>query len=102
MPIDAFQEQIMTFAQAAKILPRKRAGKKTHVCTVYRWASRGIRGVALETIRVGGTTCTSREALQRFFDALTGPKKQPTDDQPSRGRKKAIIESERFLKEEMF
>jgi hypothetical protein len=28
--------------------------------------------VRLETIKFGGTTCTSKEALQRFFDRLTG------------------------------
>ena len=26
----------------------------------------------LETVKIGGTTCTSLEALQRFFDRLTG------------------------------
>lgn len=28
--------------------------------------------VRLETIQLGGTKCTSLEALQRFFDRLTG------------------------------
>ena len=35
------------------------------------WARNGIRGVRIETIRVGGTLCTSLEALQRFFDRLS-------------------------------
>ena len=31
----------------------------------------GVRGIRLESIMVGGTRCTSVQALQRFFDALT-------------------------------
>ena len=42
--------------------------------TLYRWSAKGIRGVRLETIRVGGSLCTSVQALQRFFDRLSGPR----------------------------
>jgi len=52
-------------------LPRRRRGKKCHVSTLYRWASVGCRGVRLETVQIGATCCTSREALQRFFESLT-------------------------------
>jgi len=69
--IDLRTETILTLAEAASRLPKRRAGKKPHVATLYRWASRGLRGVKLEMLQVGGTTCTSVEALQRFFDALT-------------------------------
>jgi hypothetical protein len=31
----------------------------------------GVKGIKLESLVVGGTRCTSIEALQRFFDALT-------------------------------
>ena len=54
-------------------LPRRRAGKKPNIATIFRWAQRGLRGVRLETLRVGGTLCTSEEALKRFFQHLTGP-----------------------------
>ena len=43
------------------------------MATLYRWASHGCRGVRLETIQIGGTKCTSRQALQRFFAGLTDP-----------------------------
>lgn len=39
--------------------------------TLHRWATDGLKGVRLEVIRIGGTTCTSKSALQRFFNALT-------------------------------
>lgn len=64
-------ETVVALSDAAKLLPRRRRGKKPHRATLYRWASRGLRGTRLEVIRVGGTTCTSHEALQRFFDRLT-------------------------------
>ncbi len=71
MPIDIQTQQIVTLRQACDLLPRRRRGKKVAVETLYRWSLSGCRGVKLETIQIGGTRCTSREALQRFFDALT-------------------------------
>jgi hypothetical protein len=69
--IDSATEELITFAQVADELPRRRKGRKTHVSTFYRWATIGCRGVVLETIQIGGSRCTSREALQRFFEALS-------------------------------
>ena len=104
MAIDFSQEEILTFSEAAKRLPRRRAGKKTHVATLYRWASRGLKGIALETIHVGGTSCTSREALQRFFERLHTAMRTPRLDEhrPSRSREKAIRKAERRLYEDRF
>ena len=67
-------ENIITLADAAKELPRRRRGRKTHVSCIYRWSTVGCRGVVLETLQVGGTRCTSREALQRFFEQLSEPR----------------------------
>ena len=64
-------ETVVTFREASKKLPIRREGKKPHVATFYRWSKCGLRGVCLETIQVGGTLCTSLEALQRFFDRLS-------------------------------
>lgn len=71
--IDSASESLISLAQAADELPRRRRGRKTHVSTIYRWALSGCRGIILETIQVGGTRCTSREALQRFFERLSAP-----------------------------
>ena len=68
--IDAKTEDLLSLADAARVLPRRRGGKRVHVATVYRWSTCGLRGVALETLQVGGTRCTSREALQSFFERL--------------------------------
>lgn len=69
--ISLANEHILSLSEAAKILPKRRAGKRPHVATLYRWSTRGLRGVMLEVIQVGATRCTSREALQRFFDSLS-------------------------------
>lgn len=71
--IDSTCESLLTLAQAAEELPRRRRGRKTHISTLYRWATAGCRGVVLETLQCGSTRCTSREALQRFFERLSGP-----------------------------
>ncbi len=71
--IDHVGESLVTFPDAAKILPRRRQGKKTSVTTLYRWSTVGCRGIRLETIQIGATRCTSKEALQRFFERLSQP-----------------------------
>jgi len=69
--IDPNAESVLSLTQAAKTLPARRAGKRPHVSCLYRWAKTGCKGVILETLQVGGTRCTSREALARFFQRLT-------------------------------
>ena len=65
--IDTATETILTLTEAAKRLPRRRRGRKTHLSTLYRWTGPGCRGVILEHIQIGATRATSVEALQRFF-----------------------------------
>lgn len=72
--IDTNTETVISLAEAASSLPRRRAGKRPHVTCIYRWTTSGCRGVVLESIQVGGTRCTSREALARFFRRLTSAK----------------------------
>ena len=69
--IDISRESMISLSEAAKSLPRRRAGRKPNIATLYRWTTVGCRGVVLEFLQIGGTRCTSREAMQRFFDALT-------------------------------
>jgi hypothetical protein len=72
VPIDPLTEQTIPLAEAARRLPRLRAGRPVSPTTLWRWAAHGLRGVRLEVVRVGGTTCTSVEALRRFFARLDG------------------------------
>ena len=69
--IDPNTESLISLCETAKHLPRRCAGKRPHVSCIYRWTTAGCRGVILESIQVGGTRCTSKEALARFFRRLT-------------------------------
>ena len=69
--IDMATERIVSLTEATAILPRRRSGRKPNIATLYRWTTAGCRGIKLEYLQVGATRCTSHEALQRFFDALT-------------------------------
>lgn len=95
--IDIRTEAIFSLTEAAKseCLPRRRKGKRPHVATFFRWTTAGVRGVVLESIQCGGTRCTSVEAIQRFFNRLSGGDSAPP--QPTRGRKKEIERAEREL-----
>ena len=93
--IDISTEEVITLAEAARSLPRRRAGRPVHLSCVYRWTTVGCRGVVLEHIQIGSTRCTSREALQRFFDQLTpAPEEAPAK---SKSRRRAIEAAERRL-----
>ncbi len=94
--IDLATEQVVSLSEASKRLPRRRKGKRPHVATLYRWAVRGVRGVRLETLRVGGTLCTSLEALQRFCEQCTDPASCPQSP-TSKSRQRAIKKAEREL-----
>jgi hypothetical protein len=86
--INLLTERVASLAALARSLPPGRRGRPTHPRTLYRWATRGLGGVRLEVIRVGGRTCSSYEALQRFVDALSAtgtPEPTPTSVAPPSG-----------------
>jgi len=66
--IDVLNEEILPLREAVK-LPL--FGKRLDLSTLYRWSTVGCRGIRLETVQVGPTRCTSKEALVRFIHALT-------------------------------
>jgi hypothetical protein len=84
-------ETIIPPLKATDDVPRRRRGRKAHVSTIYRWMTAGCRGIVLESIQVGGTLCTSREALQRFFERLSEQRRAGVvctrQDGPSTGRR---------------
>jgi uncharacterized protein DUF1580 len=59
-------EVLIRFADAAKEFP----GNPSQA-TLHRWRLRGVRGVKLETVLVGGKRFTSFSALERFSRAVT-------------------------------
>jgi hypothetical protein len=62
-----------------------------HEETLKRWARVGVRGVRLETVLCGMRRCTSREALGRFYSALT----RVADNPPAPGQVPLVTRSKR-------
>ena len=92
--INLQNEIVLSLTEAARHLPRRRAGKRPHVATLYRWISRGLRGVKLEAIRVGGTLCTSQEALQRFCERLSAADSEPSQRTTAQRERATAAEAE--------
>jgi hypothetical protein len=96
--IDTNTESIITLTEAARSLPHRRAGRPVHISCVYRWTQIGVKGIRLETVQIGGTRCTSRESLQRFFDALTAQAEhRPGPPRATAARRKEIEAAEKRL-----
>ena len=69
-------EELLTLSQAARLFPGHRGAKSTSRVTVGRWITRGNRTadgsrVKLEGVRVGSSWMTSREAVNRYLEALS-------------------------------
>lgn len=98
--IDPTTEHLVSLTDATKLLPARRGGKRPHVSCIYRWTVSGCKGIKLESIQVGGTRCTSREALGRFFERLSqgvgSTAHQPTVRTPNR-RARDVAQAEREL-----
>jgi hypothetical protein len=69
--IDPLKEDVFPFNHARNFFPRRRQGKHPSLSCLYRWSGKGCRGVVLESVNVGGTRCTSREAVARFIRGLS-------------------------------
>lgn len=76
--IEIGTEELVSLRDVPKLLPAKGNGKRIHISAVYRWVQRGIKGIRLEVIRIGGTSYTSREALQRFASPRGGVQAEPS------------------------
>jgi hypothetical protein len=89
MPIDPFCDELLTLSQAAALFPPRRGNAKVATSTLWRWYTRGSRGVRLEVARVGGAVYTTREAIRDFVVARSGatPSAPQSSGPSSRSRK---------------
>lgn len=91
MSIDIHSDSLLTISEAAKSLPMR-----PNVSTVWRWVQRGVRGVTLDTVLIGGRRYTSREALQSFVERSTAAADGGTPPvRTSRQRERAMQQAER-------
>jgi Protein of unknown function (DUF1580) len=73
--------------------------KPVHPDTLHRWCLLGVRGIRLESVMVGGRRCTSIEALNRFFQAVTAAANG--DRQPMAGGSRARREQAGAVQEDV-
>ncbi len=81
-------EDLVYFADVARRFPEG-DGRGMHVGTLNRWRDRGVAGVRLEAVRVGGRWMTSWQAVDRFVTALNAARPSapaPTTSAASRPR----------------
>jgi hypothetical protein len=85
--IDVFNEKLLTMVEAAAMCPTVN-GKRPHAISLWRWATKGQKGVKLEHVQVGRYLCTSETALNDFFrEVAKAPAvEQPSAPQPTGGR----------------
>ncbi len=99
--IELRTETLIALRDAPKHLPARPGGKRLHISAVYRWITKGVAGIVLEAVRVGGTTYTSLEALQRFADRLSHPAQRVAVPVPMTARRSARQGAQRALEIEL-
>lgn len=92
--IDIGSEDILTLSEAGRAVPPKGVSP----ACMARWITTGVRGVVLETVRVGGRRLTSKEALARFFAAQNRDESAMPTVTPSQRRRQAVT-ADRLLAE---
>ena len=63
MAINIKTDELISFAAAAKTLP----GKPVDPRTIWRWAKHGVKGVRLESVKVGRHRYTTDGAVVEFI-----------------------------------
>jgi hypothetical protein len=82
----AIDDKYVPLKDVTKFLPTR-----PHFATVWRWAMKGVRGVTLDTVLVGGQRYTTEESIKKFLAALNG---RPIESRSSRAKQLAAVDSE--------
>src|SRR5262245_6482865 len=68
--LDLITREGLTLAEAARLIPGRKPGKRVDVNTVWRWCQKGVRGgLRLRSVLVGSTRLTTRTWLREFIQA---------------------------------
>jgi hypothetical protein len=91
---EILHEQVLSLKEAARLPFLRRGGKPMAFSTIWRWSLKGCAGVRLETVRIGGRTATSIEAVERFIERLSSGTPAPitTSTPGQRTRRQAKAE----------
>lgn len=66
--LNLLTEDALSLPQAARELPGR-----PDASTLWRWSKAGLRGVRLETFKIGSRLFTTRQAVTRFVAATQEP-----------------------------
>jgi hypothetical protein len=69
--IDSELGSYFAISEVPNRIPKTSRGRRVSIATVVRWSTKGLKGIKLETIRIGGTRCTCDDALRRFFERIS-------------------------------
>lgn len=102
--IDVLTEEIIDFAQAAKIpvLRNRKSNKPCHIAQIYRYVQSGARAVngeriKLEVVKHPSGMMTSVQAIGRFIERLTNPEIPPNKPTPSQRRRQIDVARQRLV-----
>ncbi len=96
MTIDIASTTYFSFPEAAKRLP-----SRPHISTWHRWRTRGVHGIKLATVKIGGRRMVAADELQRFIEAVTcAADGQPAPVRTSKQRQRSIEAAEKELDRE--
>lgn len=84
-------EDLVPFPDAPSIVPGR-----PDISTLHRWRTKGVRGVRLVTVRIGGRRFVSRKSLEQFSARLTAVVDGTnTPSMPQSVRRRAVDAAER-------
>ena len=86
--INTFEERIISLEDGAKHIS-KISGTKRNRRVLIRWSNRGVAGIKLPTIRVGGQLYTSQEKLNWFLNESREAKRKRHSQATSAGIQQA-------------
>jgi len=62
----ALRKEVLSLRQVCALLPGR-----PNLSTLHRWRTRGVRGVVLKTLLIGGRRFVSCQALQEFIERIS-------------------------------
>ncbi len=88
--IDTESETLFPLARGSREIQ-----SRPSTATLWRWALRGVRGVTLESLVIGGRRYTSREAVARFTRNLNAPRAAAQSPEPARRTEEKKVAAKR-------
>ena len=91
-------DALIPIREAARLFPRRRGDSRVSITTLWRWHTRGSKGIRLNTWLVGGQRYTTAQAVEDFVAARSaaGDATSPQTQSPSKASANAMRQLERM------